>query len=76
MKREHQWWMEGADTLAPGAAANHVARLADGSLLNRYWDPRETPRDESWGEDVETALSSGRPLPQVYRDLRAGAESG
>lgn len=76
MKREHAWWMEGADHLAAGAHAGHVARLADGSILNRYWDPRDTPRDESWREDVETALASGRPLGEVYRDLRAGAESG
>jgi alpha,alpha-trehalase len=76
MKREHAWWMDGADGLAPGDRADHVVRLSDGSLLNRYWDPRETPRDESWGEDVETAMQSGRPIPQIYRDLRAGAESG
>lgn len=76
MKREYSWWMEGADDLAPGACSNRVARLADGSLLNRYWDPRGTPRDESWREDVETATRSGRPAPEVYRDLRAGAESG
>jgi alpha,alpha-trehalase len=76
MKREHAWWMDGAVELAPGECRNHVARLADGSLLNRYWDPRGTPRDESWREDVETAIRSGRPPEQVYHDLRAGAESG
>lgn len=76
MKREHAWWMEGADDLAPGARANRVVRLSDGGLLNRYWDPRGTPRDESWREDVETAAASGRPVAEVYRDLRAGAESG
>ena len=76
MKREHDWWMDGADTLTPGTQANRVAMLTDGSLLNRYWDPRGTPRDESWREDVETALESYRPASEVYRDLRAGAESG
>lgn len=76
MRREHAWWMDGAVDLKPGECCNHVARLADGSLLNRYWDPRGTPRDESWREDVETAVQSGRSLPQVYHDLRAGAESG
>ena len=76
MKREHSWWMSGADDLARGEHSSHVTRLADGSLLNRYWDPRGTPRDESWREDVETAAHSGRPEAKVYRDLRAGAESG
>lgn len=76
MKCEHAWWMEGEDTLSPGLQANRVAMLSDGSMLNRYWDPRGTPRDESWGEDVATALESPRPPEVVYRDLRAGAESG
>jgi alpha,alpha-trehalase len=76
MKREHRWWMDGEADLAPGQAVGRVARLADGSILNRYWDPRETPREESWREDMETAAQSGRPPEQVYRDLRAGAESG
>lgn len=76
MKREHSWWMEGSSELVPGMQANRVAMLADGSVLNRYWDPRSTPRDESWREDVETARSSSRPAAEVYRDLRAGAESG
>jgi len=76
MKREHGWWMEGADDLAPGEQSARVARLPDGHLLNRYWDPRDTPRDESWREDVATAAESDRPATDVYRDLRAGAESG
>lgn len=76
MKREHGWWMAGAEALQPGESAARVARLADGSLLNRYWDPRDTPRDESWREDVATAAQSDRPATDVYRDLRAGAESG
>jgi len=50
--------------------------LPDGSVLNRYWDDRDTPRDESWLEDVETARQSSRPSSEVYRDLRAGAASG
>lgn len=76
MRSEHDWWMQGADALTPGARRDRVAMLADGSVLNRYWDPRGTPRDESWREDVATALHSDRPAPDVYRELRAGAESG
>jgi alpha,alpha-trehalase len=76
MKREHSWWMDGAEALRPGGQVKRVARLTDGSVLNRYWDPRATPRDESWREDVETARASTRPAEEVYRDLRAGAESG
>ncbi|HUA78730.1 MAG TPA: alpha,alpha-trehalase TreF [Dyella sp.] len=74
--KEHSFWMEGADALRPGDAYRHCARTDDGILLNRYWDSRETPREESHAEDVETAQKSSRPHSQVYRDLRAGAASG
>jgi alpha,alpha-trehalase len=74
---EHDFWMEGAATLEKGAAHRRVVRLPDGSLLNRYWDDSATPRDESYAEDVATAArATGRAPADVYRDLRASAESG
>jgi alpha,alpha-trehalase len=68
--------MQGSDRAAAGAPVRRVVRLPDGSLLNRYWDGRDTPRDESYREDFELAASSGRDPEDIYRDLRAGAESG
>ena len=77
MIREHGFWMEGGADLAPGAATRRVVRLADGALLNRYWDARDTPRDESFREDVVTAAAAPERQPAaVYRDIRAAAESG
>jgi alpha,alpha-trehalase len=76
LRAEYDYWMEGADNLAPGSAHRHLIRLSDGALLNRYWDDRDAPRDESYLEDVETAKQAGRPASEVYRDLRAGGESG
>ena len=76
LEREHAFWMEGAKELTPGSAHRRVVRLRDGSLLNRYWDDLAIPRDESYFEDIETARKSGRPAAEVYRDLRAAAESG
>ncbi len=76
LEREYAFWMEGSEGLARGAAHRRVVRLADGTLLNRYWDNLAIPRDESYLEDLETARQSGRPATQVYRDLRAAAESG
>lgn len=76
LQREYEFWMEGAATLEPGAAHRRVVRMPDGAVLNRYWDDRSTPRDESYAEDVETAAVSGRPVAEVYRNLRAAAESG
>ena len=76
LQREWDFWMEGADGLPPGEASRNTVRLADGTVLNRYWDARDAPRDESYKEDVETAAASGRPPELVYRNLRAAAESG
>jgi alpha,alpha-trehalase len=51
--------------------------LTDGSVLNRYWDERAAPRDESYREDVSTARSTPqRNAPGLWRDLRAGGETG
>ncbi|MBU6259256.1 MAG: alpha,alpha-trehalase TreF [Burkholderiales bacterium] len=77
LEREYAYWMDGAAALAPGSAHRHVLRLADGALLNRYWDDLDTPREESFREDRRTAEQAPeRPPQSVWRDLRAGAESG
>jgi alpha,alpha-trehalase len=76
LRKEYAFWMEGAQGLSKGGAHRRVVRLADGSVLNRYWDDRPAPRDESYREDLETAHISGRDAQEVYRHLRAAAESG
>lgn len=76
LRVEHDFWMQGTDAIGADGARARVVRMPDGSLLNRYWDDRTGPRDESWAEDVATAKQSGRPVEDVYRHLRAGAESG
>jgi alpha,alpha-trehalase len=76
LRREYAFWMAGVGRVHPGTAYRRVVALSDGSVLNRYWDDRETPRDESFRSDIEVARNSGRKPPQVYRDLRAAAESG
>ena len=74
--KEHGYWMAGAEDLRPGEARRHCVRLEDGAVLNRYWDDRDSPREESHREDVLTARQSTRPAHQVYRELRAAAASG
>jgi alpha,alpha-trehalase len=76
LKREYEFWMQGAPALRPGSAHRHAVAMPDGSILNRYWDDKATPRDESYREDMEVARTSGRPAPEVFRNLRAAAESG
>ncbi|MBU3077457.1 alpha,alpha-trehalase TreF [Sphingomonas quercus] len=76
LRREHDFWMKGAACLDVSGACARVVRMPDGSLLNRYWDDRDTPRDESFAEDVATARSAAGPAAITYRHLRASAESG
>jgi alpha,alpha-trehalase len=74
--REYNYWMDGADIIPPGHGAKHLVRLPDGALLNRYWDARDTPREEAYLEDVTTAKLTNRSSGEIYRELRAGAASG
>jgi len=76
LRREHSFWMAGSEDVPRGEACRRVVHLPDGALLNRYWDERDTPREESWREDVATVAGADRPAAQVHRDLRAACESG
>ena len=77
MEKEYAYWMDGVNALQPGQANKRVVKLDDGAILNRYWDDRDTPRPESWLDDVNTAKSNpNRPATEIYRDLRSAAASG
>ncbi|MGC9152028.1 MAG: alpha,alpha-trehalase TreF [Microbacter sp.] len=79
---EYAFWMKGADKLYDSMAVyRNVVRMPDGIILNRYWDSQTTPRPESFRQDVATANEAVRYDPsarkeEIYRNLRAGAESG
>ncbi len=77
MEKEYAYWMEGVDALQPGQSSQRVVKLDDGAVLNRYWDNRDTPRPESWLDDINTAKKyPSRPATEIYRDLRSAAASG
>ena len=76
LEKEYKFWMEGSEKLKPSQAYRRVVKLKDGTLLNRYWDDAATPRPEGYREDVEVAEKSGRNKQEMYRNFRAGAESG
>ncbi|WP_375429290.1 alpha,alpha-trehalase TreF [uncultured Sphingomonas sp.] len=77
LKREHAYWMKGVTCLDATGACDRVVRMTDGTMLNRYWDDRPLPRDESYAEDLITATEDPSRSPEtMYRNLRAGAESG
>jgi alpha,alpha-trehalase len=76
LEKEYKYWMDGATKLKPGQTFRRVVKLKDGAILNRYWDDSNVPRQESYKEDFETAARSGRNKIEMYKQLRAGAESG
>ncbi|MBC8034786.1 MAG: alpha,alpha-trehalase TreA [Chitinophagaceae bacterium] len=76
MEREYLFWMDGNNRLQPGKAFRRVVKLKDNTILNRYYDDSTGPRQESYREDIETAIKSKRNKAEMYRHLRAAAESG
>jgi len=77
LQKEYSFWMDGQQNLSPAQNTyRRVVRLPDGSILNRYWDDDPTPRPEAYKEDVQLARESGREPQEVYRHLKAAAESG
>jgi len=77
LEKEYQYWMKGADELNETTTSlQHVVRMRDGSILNRYCDAFDTARPESYREDVELTHQSEQEATVLYKHLRAGAESG
>jgi alpha,alpha-trehalase len=74
LKVEYAYWMRGSEAATPGRPVRNAVRMPNGAVLNRYWDERDTPRDESYPADTHTA--GGIVAGKVYRDIRAAAESG
>ena len=82
LEKEYAFWMHGSEKLGKGKSTyQRVVLLKGGEILNRYWDNANTPRAESYREDVNTAKEAELKIPgtktkEVYRNLRAAAESG
>ncbi|HEV7330617.1 MAG TPA: alpha,alpha-trehalase TreA [Flavisolibacter sp.] len=76
LEKEYAFWMDGSEGLKPGQAFRRVVRLEDGTVLNRFFDDSNAPRQESYAEDLHTAQRYTNKDSLAYRNLRAGAESG
>lgn len=74
---EYNFWMDYlGDSSKYPAAFRRAVELEPGILMNRYWDDTDTPRQESYIEDVELTQKSERKPREIYRDIRAACESG
>lgn len=82
MQKEYDFWMKGAEKLSKTQNAElHCVLMPDGEILNRYYDKYDTPREEMYRNDIETAQQLREINPnfdekRLFRDLRSGAESG
>ena len=75
LKKEYDFWMNGASGLSDGQAHRRVYRHGD-LLLNRYFDDALEPRDEMYQDDVELLERGGTDGEQLLRNIRAACESG
>lgn len=74
---EYIFWMEGEARInLPGKRYKRVVMLDEDSYLSRYWDDEDTPRQESFVEDVELSDQTRRFPDKLFRNLRAACESG
>lgn len=77
LEKEYAFWMAGADALSNDQQSLRVAKMPNGDVLNRYYDALDTPRPESYREDIHTAdIARAADKKAVFRHLRAAAESG
>lgn len=58
MQKEYAYWMDGVENLQAGQQKTRCQTSGWYPFLNRYWDDRDTPRPESWVEDIATAKSN------------------
>jgi alpha,alpha-trehalase len=70
LEKEYSYWM---DETGP---TRHTVKMPDGSVLNRYYDQLDSPRQESYRQDVETSEASKEDPKVLFRNLRSAAESG
>ena len=77
LEKEYEFWMDGGEEVsAQNQAHKRVVFLKNLYVLNRYWDDYDTPRPESYCEDMELSETVSEPSEGFFRHIRAAAESG
>jgi len=74
---EYNFWMKGiTDITQSNQPVNRIIRLDKSALLNRYYDAKDTPREEMYRDDWELVNFSDQKSHLLFRDIRAACESG
>ena len=76
LEKEYAFWMKGAQSINPSETEARVVKMPDGHVLNRYFSNTQTPRAESYFEDITTAKEADRDAQEVYLNIAAACESG
>jgi alpha,alpha-trehalase len=79
--KEYNFWNDGIEELNEKVISNKRIVKQNETFLNRYWDKNDTPRPESYREDIDLAdkISENQDTKsksEIYRNIRAAAESG
>lgn len=76
LEKEYLFWMDGADSIKKNTSYKRVVKFDDGTVLNRYGDGLEIPREEYYKEDIEFAENINRSKNDYWLSMRAACESG
>jgi alpha,alpha-trehalase len=77
VEKEYHYWMDKTGEQNRRTVTCSDTNKANTFLLNRYWDDRPEPREESWHEDMETASRlPENEREEFFRNIRAACESG
>lgn len=74
---EYNFWMNGTNEIKQdNAAINRVVKIHKSFLLNRYYDQKDTPREEMYQDDWGMINYQDQKSSALFRELRAACESG
>jgi alpha,alpha-trehalase len=77
-EKEYMYWMKGYDNFPEtGTAIAKTVLLGEDQILNRYFDPTTSPREEAYKTEIKLGEGIREDLKTFfYQDMRAAAESG
>jgi alpha,alpha-trehalase len=74
---EYNFWMKGINQLNDQVPViNRVSKVEKSYLLNRYYDEKDTPREEMYRDDWQLIDYSDEKNRPLFRELRSACESG
>jgi alpha,alpha-trehalase len=78
LEQAYRFWMDGREMVdAEDNTHRRAVYIANGTVMNRYWDDRAEPRPEAYDEDIAVAQHvNPDDRAALFRNIRAACESG